>query len=272
MHFSQLISPDVLERGLINAEDVINQNDPFHCECRAYGRLNETDHKDIAVQCYGYILLDQSEEANLERLGFTVKRRPAVKDRPIRGIVKEYVPRNGGPFTYDMLPRMRRDIQTLNELGIVCWDVRADNYRGGRLVDFSQAHTAPHMELEWDSPVYSRSQVMECCVRDQVCFDDMIEEWNDAHPDRIFWHRFTPSLGFGRRLRDPSRYLVSLHKLEGVRYSAAFYDWDKKGKVTQRSVSGNKQSRNMTTKRTSARGSVKKAAASTSKTKKTQRR
>ncbi|KAG7292883.1 hypothetical protein NEMBOFW57_002928 [Staphylotrichum longicolle] len=185
LHPSLLVAQNLLEDGLVSIEDVINQNDPFHCECRAYGRLKEANREDLAARCYGYVLLDQSHEDELARLGFdSWDRRAATKGRPIRAVVKEYIADDGdGPFTYEMLPRMRRDIQDLNRLGIVVWDVRADNYRAGRLIDFSQAHTVPHMELDWNSAIYSRSHVMETCVRDLACFDDMVEEWNDEHPD-----------------------------------------------------------------------------------------
>lgn len=153
------MKPNFLRDGLVNVEDVINQNDPFHCECRAYGRLKEAGREDLAVRCFGYVFLNQAQEDELAQRGFTDwDRCDAVKGRPIRGIVKEYIPDDGnGPFTYEMLPRMRRDIQDLNRLGIVTWDVRVDNYRGGRLVDFSQAHTAPHMKLDWNSAVFTRS-------------------------------------------------------------------------------------------------------------------
>jgi len=150
MHPSLLVAQNLLDDGLVSIEDVINQNDPFHCECRADGRLKEAGREDLAARCYGYVLLDQSHEDELARLGFdNWDRRAATKGRPIRGIVKEYIADDGsGPFTYAMLPRMRRDIQDLNRLGIVVFDVRADNYRAGRLIDFSQAHTVPHMELD----------------------------------------------------------------------------------------------------------------------------
>ncbi|AEO70537.1 uncharacterized protein THITE_2122138 [Thermothielavioides terrestris NRRL 8126] len=230
VHPTMVIQPNVLRDGTASIEDVINQNDPFHCECRAYGRLKEVGREDLAVHCYGYVLLSRRHEHDLAQLGFTDwDRRDAVKDRPIRGIVKEYIADDGsGPFTFEMLPRMRQDIIDLNRLGIVVWDVRADNYRAGRIVDFSQAHTAPHMELDWNSTAYARSQVMDCCVRDRACFDDMIEEWNENHPDQKFWRRFMPNLAFGQRLRDMTRYRESLYRQEGAKFDAAFYDWEKK--------------------------------------------
>jgi hypothetical protein len=180
------------------------------------------------------VFLSLEQEDALAQRGFNDwGRRDATKGRPIRGIVKEYIPNAGTePFTYEMLPRMRRDIQDLNRLGIVVWDVRTDNYRAGRLVDFSQAHTAPHIALDWNSTIYSRCHIMETCVRDQACFDAVVQEWNYNNPDRKFWRPFMPSLDFGRRLRDKTRfsgYRGALYQLEGANISAAFYDSEKKG-------------------------------------------
>jgi len=81
---------------------------------------------------------------------------------------------------------MCRDFRELDRLGIVVWDVRADNYRPGRLVDFSQALMATHRELDWNSTFYPRSTVMKFCIQDQVSFDTMIYQWNDDHLDRHF--------------------------------------------------------------------------------------
>lgn len=227
-----MVQPNVLRSGKVSIEDIIHQNDPFYCECRAYGRLEEVGREDLAVRCHGYLFLDQLEEEGLARRGFNDwDRVPATEGLPLRGIVKELIADDAdGPFTYQMLPRMRRDIQELNRLGIVVWDVRADNYRAGRLIDFSQAHTAPHMELDWNSTVYSREQVMECCVRDLACFDDMVGEWNYEHPDRIFWRRFLPNPDFGQRLRNRSRKFEVFRRQEGARFDAAFYDWEHKEK------------------------------------------
>jgi len=91
------------------------------------------------VHCYGYVLLTQNQEDDLRQRGFDDWNRGAAnKGRPLRAIVKEYIVRNPSvPFTYEMLPWMRRDIRELNLLRIVVWDVQANNYRAGKLVDVS---------------------------------------------------------------------------------------------------------------------------------------
>ncbi|KIH94906.1 hypothetical protein SPBR_03732 [Sporothrix brasiliensis 5110] len=41
-------------------------SDPFNSECRAFGRLKETGHEDLAIPCYGYVLLDEAHERKLQ--------------------------------------------------------------------------------------------------------------------------------------------------------------------------------------------------------------
>ena len=165
-HHTEVIQPQTLRERLVSVHDILCQNDPSHCECRAYGRLKEVGRKILAVRCHGYVLPTQDQEQDLAKLCFNDwGRQDARRGRPIRAIVKEYFANDGsGAFTFEMLPQMRRDILDLNRLGVVVWDVRADNYRAGQLVDFSQAHTVPHIELDWNSTVYDRDQIRECCV------------------------------------------------------------------------------------------------------------
>ncbi|KAM4058911.1 kinetochore sim4 complex subunit FTA2 domain-containing protein [Hirsutella rhossiliensis] len=237
-HHRELAPPTFFNHGLVSVDEIINNYDPFYCECRAYGRLKEVGREDLAARCYGYLLLRPDQEVELNRRGCQDfwHRRPATKGRPIRGIVKEYIPGCDVPFVFNDLPRMKRDIKALNRrLGIVNWDVREDNYRGGLLIDFSQAHTAPHMQLDFTSKLFTSASVMECCVRDQACFDNMVERWNESHPQRKFWHFFLPNAQFGINLRDKSRYRLSFYKQEGASLVAAFYDW-KKNKPAKRTA------------------------------------
>lgn len=39
-----------------------NYQEPFSAECRAFGRLHETGHEELAVKCFGYVLLDEEHE------------------------------------------------------------------------------------------------------------------------------------------------------------------------------------------------------------------
>ena len=40
--------------------------EPFSAECRAFGRLHETGREDLAIKCYGYVLLDEAHEKALK--------------------------------------------------------------------------------------------------------------------------------------------------------------------------------------------------------------
>ena len=39
-----------------------NMSEPFNNECRAFGRLQEAGYAELAVRCFGYLLLDDSHE------------------------------------------------------------------------------------------------------------------------------------------------------------------------------------------------------------------
>ncbi|KAL8351227.1 hypothetical protein RB601_000694 [Gaeumannomyces tritici] len=43
--------------------------EPFNSELRAFGRLQEAGHEDLAIKCHGYLLLDQAHEDKM-RLKF----------------------------------------------------------------------------------------------------------------------------------------------------------------------------------------------------------
>jgi len=51
-----------LDNSYVNVDDVMNQKDVLHCGCRAYGRMKEGKREDLAVHCYGYVILTQSQE------------------------------------------------------------------------------------------------------------------------------------------------------------------------------------------------------------------
>ncbi|KAK0637139.1 kinetochore Sim4 complex subunit FTA2-domain-containing protein [Bombardia bombarda] len=223
-----VISCDIVALNAVMPQVIINQLDPFYSECRAYGRLEETDNKHLAVQCYGYVFLDQATEAHLaERYYDRWHRTRATKGRPLRAIVKEYIDSNDRePFTPKMFPQMRRDVVALNSLGIVVWDLRADNYCAGRIIDFSQARTVPHMELDFSlKDVYSHWTQVQCCLNDYFAFDEIIDDWNDDHPNRVYYGpRFFPNRRFGFRLRNKSRYYGRKFGLEDIKVVATYYD------------------------------------------------
>lgn len=51
-------------------QEYVNYLDPFHCECRAYGRLKQENREDLAVRAHGYLLLTyEQERIVIEALG-----------------------------------------------------------------------------------------------------------------------------------------------------------------------------------------------------------
>jgi len=98
----------------VDLKTVIHHGDPFYC---AYGRLKEHGREDLAVECYGYIILLHIEEQLIsEKFGISKLDRSITEEKeqtPIRAT-------NG--------PEMMKDLVAINRLGILTWDVREDNY------------------------------------------------------------------------------------------------------------------------------------------------
>lgn len=151
--------------------------------------------------------LDEEQEKQLSELGYSEwKRYPAIKNEPLRAIVKEYFPPEIAPFTLADMPRMKSDIIELNKLGIINPDIREPNYRRGHLLDFSVAMVTPHKHLDWHSKIYLHRDVKELCVVDRVYFDILICDWNLRNPDQ--YEPFFP--GNFREQRKKKRLLRSL--------------------------------------------------------------
>ncbi|KAL2146098.1 hypothetical protein VTI28DRAFT_5191 [Corynascus sepedonium] len=66
-NFSATITLRELTSPLANPQLYVEYFDPFNCECRAYGRLNDAKREDLAVKAHGYLLLTPQQEADLER-------------------------------------------------------------------------------------------------------------------------------------------------------------------------------------------------------------
>ncbi|OAQ72508.1 kinetochore sim4 complex subunit FTA2 domain-containing protein [Pochonia chlamydosporia 170] len=192
---------------------VYNYADPFSCECRSFGRLQEAGHEELAVDCFGYLLLDEEHErimrdkfkddpyiflefdGNTDGPGcYKVRSRYPGKSgklRPIRGIVKEF----GTPaetMQNKDLRRILRNITQLHQLGIIGIDMADRQLISGRICDFSTAITIPHFitnpelnpyltaaaksAMEYETFLYS--------INDYWLFDDMVDLWNEEHEDQ----------------------------------------------------------------------------------------
>lgn len=188
--------------------------EPFSAECRAFGRLQETGHEELAVPCFGYVLLDEEHErammakCDLNYWSFNgdvdcagdideemdQRRRFLGKDGrppPLRCIVKafgEAIPTDGeDKFQQTTARRVLRDIIKLQKLGIMEIDVEVRQLVDGKLGDFSTAITMPHFitnpELNPNlTPAMidkMEKKTFEHCVNDYLNFDSMVYSWND---------------------------------------------------------------------------------------------
>ncbi|KAG5952846.1 hypothetical protein E4U53_007778 [Claviceps sorghi] len=197
-----------------------NYSEPFNCECRAYGRLQEAGHDELAVQCFGYILLDEKHEqimmdqfSHLDELefdgdaqtgaGYDLRSFFLCKDGrvpPIRGIVKEFgqSPEELDTFRTQDARKILRDIIQLHQLGIINIDVAIRQIINGKICDFSTAVTVPHFmtttELnprltpEWISAM--EFEVFQFTICDLWEFDDMVFSWNLEHETKVLCFAF----------------------------------------------------------------------------------
>lgn len=207
----------------------MNHRDPFNCEYRAYGCLKEAGPEDLAALCYGYLLLDATEEA---ALGTRLELRQWYRERirggggggsqPLRAIVKEYVegreavhrghaPADDGRHMGHQPARHRRARPPPGQLP----------RRPHRRLRPGQGRAA--LELDPDRP--DRASLTE----DLISMDLRIDDWNRCNPGRHFWRRFYPRRGQLLAMRDgvarmPRVLLEPVVKLN----NPSLYDWRKK--------------------------------------------
>lgn len=187
--------------------------DPFYAECRAYGRINmarEKGHikRDIAIPCFGFIYLDDRYSKVLDGYGVDLDERCLDSDsssdstptphasqptttRPIRGIVKHLASTDPG-ITYKTVDKIRKDILELNRLKVYNCDVRKNNFRDGKLVDFGSSITEPHCLITPKNDLHSR----ESRLGDMPMLEDVVDEAGFL----VTWRR-TKNLEYRRKLR-----------------------------------------------------------------------
>ncbi|KAK1834584.1 kinetochore Sim4 complex subunit FTA2-domain-containing protein [Podospora conica] len=204
---------DLKDRSLMSA--FYNYSEPFSCECRAFGRLQEEGYEDLAVECFGYVLLDENHERVLHDQfpdelfngdaenphGDDVDEAKNMRARflgrdgrkpPIRGIVKEFCPQTE-PENLDRATaeKVLGDIGRLQQLGIISLDIAARQLVGGKLCDLSKAITVPHFVTTPElNPYLTRSmceslerETFGLAIDDYLAFDDMVYEWNEVFAD-----------------------------------------------------------------------------------------
>jgi hypothetical protein len=172
----------------VGVRTVINHSEPFHRECRVYGRLKETNSEHVAVACYGYILLGdeyREEFRNICGDDWEDKWMPPQRGRPLKAIVKKYIENGDTPKA--LFPLLKENILAINRLGIFIADFYSSNCLAALPVDFSKAATVPDYKFEHCPKAYGGDKV----VHDMAQVDIMIEDWNDEHPD----DRYEDTLG-----------------------------------------------------------------------------
>ena len=166
----------------VSLDIIVGDLDPFYAECRAYGRIAERSRKrSVAVLCYGFLGIPAAQEGFLNRT-FNVSDwdrpeeeygRSTADRQSFRAIVKELVV-DPVPFRKHMVRGMLSDLRSLRNMTIFVRDVRADNYRGGKLVDFSVSWTAPHLMLA--NGLRGYDLIEEDIMEELFAFDRMIED------------------------------------------------------------------------------------------------
>jgi hypothetical protein len=143
---------------LVPLSDAIFHVDPFYAKCHAYGRIKEAQgngkgKQDLAVLCYRYLFLQERDTQILREKGVNLDEDLVDKllqvngrDTRVRAIAKDFVPGDTG-VNAGSLHGILRDIRALNEFGIYVCDVRTDNFKAGKYVDFGLSLTEPHWKL-----------------------------------------------------------------------------------------------------------------------------
>lgn len=194
-----------------------NYSDPFNCECRAFARLQEAGHEELALKCFGYVLLDEAHESVMksqfaqysmetslcfsgdiynydqEELHRSLYLGKNGRVPPIRGIVKEFGKEEEEEnLRPKLLRKILRDISKLQQLGILGFDVAARNIINGKFGDFSTAITVPHFLttpelnpfLTPDMISAMELETFRLSLSDYLEFDMMIFEWNMEYADQ----------------------------------------------------------------------------------------
>lgn len=199
---------DPAGRSRVSREEIEGQTDPFYAECRAYQRIAESGKKRaVAVKCHGFISIAATQETFFDTIfGIVDWNRPQEeldlplsKQQPFRALVKDLVEKEPA-VTKRLVSSMWRQLRDLNRLRIYVMDIKWDNYRGGRLVDFSVAWTEPHFEFRED--INSAEEINMNRQLDTIAFDKMVKKELDMD---IFWKAEKKSLRTRKQTKKYSR-------------------------------------------------------------------
>ncbi|CAI6092900.1 unnamed protein product [Clonostachys chloroleuca] len=141
-------------------QTVAYYKDPFYNECQAYGRFREPlkgkrKLSDVAVPCHGFLFLSDRDQQYLDDNGYELWSSisdPSYQEKTIEGfryraIVKDLASPELG-VTGDNLGKVLKRIVAMNQHKIVNCDIRLDNFRDGKIVDFGNSFTSPHIIMD----------------------------------------------------------------------------------------------------------------------------
>lgn len=97
-----------------------------------------------------------------------------------RAIIKALAPAETG-VCEKSLPKILSRIARLNNHGIWSQDIRKDNFRDGRLIDFGSSWTAPHKLLDALQGVALKERLLV----DRSMFDQMVRDEEIPNPKNI---------------------------------------------------------------------------------------
>ncbi|KAM5341755.1 hypothetical protein ACJ41O_014786 [Fusarium nematophilum] len=173
-------------------ETVSYYTDPFYAECRAYGRIREAIKKgklrDVAVPCHGFFFLREQDEKMLQDRNIDLEldnvdpdyQRSTIGGFRPRAIVKDLASADTG-VDEKRLKKVLLGIIALNRHRIYNMDIRLDNYRDDKIVDFGSSWTEPHILLD----ALDSEAAYDSRLADRVMFDEMVEEEEIPNPRKL---------------------------------------------------------------------------------------
>ncbi|KAF5724950.1 hypothetical protein FMUND_315 [Fusarium mundagurra] len=164
VQFSDLMSTEYFWGSLLgqdtSLDTVAYYTDPFYAECRAYGRIREAIdinllQSDVAIASHGFFFLEtkdqealQSRNIDLGLNSITINyQRSTIGGLRTRAIVKDVVSSKSGNTSTNM-SKILGKVVSMNKAGIYRMDIRIDNFRDGRLIDFGSRWTESHALLD----------------------------------------------------------------------------------------------------------------------------
>lgn len=177
----------------LSLETIAYYADPFYNECRAYGSIHDAVKRkrlrpDVIIPCHGFMFLSERDLDILENRGVDLRlnqvpreyQKATIGGLRARAIVKNLASGESG-INNKTIRKVLRDVLTLNYQGVYNMDIRLDNFRDGKLVDFGSAWTDPHIFLEESTDENANAER----IADRLMFNEMVEDHEISLPPGI---------------------------------------------------------------------------------------